>query len=69
MNVTYFIFRLLHIHNHPIFSVLTPLCLPYTPFVNYARLFVDCEDASGDCTDFSIDCAHNSDDCVNTLDD
>jgi hypothetical protein len=69
MNVVDFIFWLVHICNHPTFSLSTPLCSPYTLFVDRAHLFVDCENTFGDCINFFIDYAHNFDDCVNTFDD
>jgi hypothetical protein len=50
-------------------SVLTPLCPPCTPFVNYAHLLVDFENTSANYIDFSINCAHNFEDCANTPDD
>jgi hypothetical protein len=66
MNVAIFIFRLLHIRNLPTLFVLIPLHSPYTPFANYAHLFVDCLNTFGDYIDFSVDCAHNNDDYANT---
>jgi hypothetical protein len=69
MNVTYFIFRLLHICNLLTLFVLTPLCLPCTPFVNCVHLFADYENTSGDYTNFSVDCAHNFDDYANVPND
>jgi hypothetical protein len=69
MNVANFIFRLLHIHNCPTLSVLIPLHLPCTPFVDYAHSFLDCENTFSDCINFSTDCAHNFDDCANTPND
>ncbi len=69
MNVVDFVFRLLHIYNLPTSSVLIPLCSPYTPFDDYAHLFVDYENTSGDWTNFSTNYAHNYDDYANTFDD
>jgi hypothetical protein len=65
MNVVDFIFRLLHIRTRPILSVLTPLCLPYTCFTNYAHLSIDYESTFGECTYFFANFAHNFDDCAN----
>jgi hypothetical protein len=62
MNVTNFIFQLLHICNHPTLCVLTPLRSPYTPSADY-------ENTSNDYTDFLVDCAHNSYDYANTPND
>jgi len=62
MNLTNFIFWLLHIHNHPTLSILIPLHSPYTPFVDYKNTF-------SDYIDFFANCAHNSDDYANTPND
>ncbi len=48
---------------------MNPFHSPYTPFANYAHLFVDYEKTFGDCTDFYVDYAHNYDDYVNTAND
>jgi hypothetical protein len=69
MNIVDFIFRLLHICNLLKLSILTPFCPPYTPFVDFAHLFIDYENTFGDCTIFSIDSAHNFDDYANTFGD
>ncbi len=69
MNVTYFIFQLLHIRNLFTLYVLTPLHSPYTPSANYAHLSANCEDTSSNYINFSIDYAHNSNDYANTPDD
>jgi hypothetical protein len=69
MNIANFILQLLHICNVFTLSVLTPLHLPYTPYVDCAHLCADCENTSSDYIDFSADYAHNSNDCVNALDD
>jgi len=69
VNVADFIFWLLHIRNLLTLSLLTPLCLPCTPFVDCAHLSTDCDNTYGDYTNFFVDCAHNSDDCANTLND
>jgi len=58
MNVSNFIFWLLHIRNLPTL-LLTPLHLPCTSSTDYENIF-------GDCINLSIDNAHNFDDCVNT---
>jgi len=57
-------------------DVLTPLCLPFRPFADYANLFIDYVNSFVDsynmfmhCTNFSINCANKFDDCANTLDD
>jgi hypothetical protein len=67
MNVANFIFRLFHIHNLPTLSVLTPFCLPCTPFVDYAQLTIECENIFGDFIDFFADCANTHDDQANTI--
>jgi hypothetical protein len=69
VNVTNFIFRLLHIYNLLTLSILTPFHLPCTPFANYAHLSIDCENTSVDYTNFFVDCAHNFKNCVNTPND
>jgi hypothetical protein len=69
MNVTNFIFWLFHIRNHPTLYVLIPFHLPYTPSVDYAHLFPDCENTFGDYTYFFANCAYNSNDCANTPND
>jgi hypothetical protein len=67
MNVANFIFQLLHIHNLPTLYVLTPFCLPCTPFVDYAHLTTKCENTYGDCIDFFVNCANTHDDQTNTI--
>jgi len=62
MNVANFIFQLLHIFKLLTLSVLTPLHLPYTPFVDYENTFCDY-------IDFFADCAHNYDNYANTPND
>jgi hypothetical protein len=69
MNVTNFIFQLLHIHNLPTLSILTPFCLPYTPSIDCAHLSTEYENTSSHYTNLSPNCAHNSNDCVNILND
>jgi len=69
INITNFIFQLLHIHNTPTFYVLTPLRSHYTPFAKYAHFSIDYENTYSDCIDFFTNYAHNFDDCVNTPDD
>jgi hypothetical protein len=69
MNVAYFIIQLLHICNLLALYVMTPLCSPCTPSVDYAYLFTNYDNTFGDYIDFSTDCAHNFNDCANTLDD
>jgi len=55
--------------NHITLFILTPLCSPYTPFIDYAHLSSDYENTSGDYIEFSANYAHNFDDCVNTPND
>jgi hypothetical protein len=69
VNVANFIFWLFHICNLFTLTILTPFCLPCTPFVNYTYLSVDCENTFVDYTVFSTNCAHNFKDCQNVLDD
>jgi len=69
MNVTNFIFQLLHICNHPTLNVSTPFHSPCTPSIDYAHLSTNYENIFGNYTNFSIDYAHNFDDCANTPDD
>jgi hypothetical protein len=69
MNVTDFIFRLLHIYNLPTLFILTPLHFPCTPFTDCAHLSVNYKNTLGDSTDFSVDYAHNYNDCANIRDD
>jgi hypothetical protein len=65
MNIADFIFQLLHIHNHPTFFVLIPLCSPYTPSINCAHLSTNYENTFGDYINFSTNYAHNSNDYAN----
>jgi hypothetical protein len=69
MNVTNFIFQLLHIHNLSTLSILTPLHSPYTRFVDCAHLSDDYENASSHYTNLSPDYAHNFNDYVNSFND
>ncbi len=69
MNIVDFIFQLFHIHNLPTLFVLTPVCLPCTPSIDYANLSTNFENTFGDCTDFFTNYAHNSDDCDINADD
>jgi hypothetical protein len=69
VNITDFIFWLLHICNLLTLFVLTPLHSPCTPSTNCAHLSADCENTSIDYAYFSTNYAHNFDFCANTLDD
>jgi hypothetical protein len=76
MNAANFIFWLFHIPNLPTLVVLTPLCLPYTPFANRAHLSVEFFNALADydntfvnCTNFFAHYANKFDDYANTPDD
>jgi hypothetical protein len=67
MNVVDFIFRLLHICNHPTLSILIPFRSSCTLSINCAHLSIDYENTYGDYIDFFVDYAHNSNDCANTF--
>jgi hypothetical protein len=69
MNIANSTFQFLHIRNRPTLFILTPFCLPYTYFVDYAHLSTNYRNISSDYTNFFANCAHNFDDYANTLDD
>jgi hypothetical protein len=67
MNVTNFIFQLLHIRNLLTLFILIPLCSPCTPFADCAHLFDDYENISSDYANFSTNYAHNFDGYAKTI--
>ncbi len=62
-------FQLIHITNILMLIVLTPPCLPYTPFINCANLFANYVNSYIDYGNTSINCTNKFNDCVNTPDD
>jgi hypothetical protein len=58
MDVTIFIFQLLHMYSLPSLVVLTPPRIPCTPFIDYAHLSAACVNSSIDCENTSITCTN-----------